>query len=305
MRFGARFLAATGVLVLGGCGTDVDGPASPEPSAQRPPTQAAAPTAPPEAFIPSVRREGDQAILPLTFPDGTRAELVYPWPLRLARFGATPYSSGRLQGHSEVAGRSDIVGRDFVIRHDRLEALLERLDGGRPPTRLAEYAGANGQSVGLWDLETDGDAHYLGFQFGRWAVLVYDYAANGSSAGAEMTDSERAAWSRNFTGSETANGFLLLAGSGPLRLARAGEHAGPQLLFSADRPGKSFVLYPGPCRAHRDQDQVVAGKPVQWNRGFADWCVSQEMRLHASGGTRFIEALLRGLEVRNVLLAPA
>jgi hypothetical protein len=138
-----------------------------------------------------------------------------------------------------VVGRSDFVGRDFVIRHDRLDASLERLDGGRPPTRLAEYAGANGQSVGLWDLETDRDAHYLGFQFGSWAVLVYDYAANGSSAGAEMTDSERAAWSRNFTGSETANGFLLLASSGPLRLARAGEHAGPQLLFSADRPGKS------------------------------------------------------------------
>jgi hypothetical protein len=295
-----------GVVVLAGCGGELEElePASPPSSAAKPQAAAPASLAPPKRFVPPVRREGGRAILPLTFPDGTSAEVVYPVGLGLARLGATPYSSGTLRGHSEVVGRSDLVGRDFLIRHESLEVLLRRLNGGAPPTRLAEYAGAGGDSVGLWDIEGEDDAHYLGFQFGSWAVLVYDYAPDGSSAGAEMTDAERAAWVQSFTGTETAQGFLILAGSGPLRLARAGEHAGPELLFSADRPGQSFILFPGPCRPHPDQNQLVAGKRVQWSGGFADWCASEEMRVHASGGARFIEALLRGLEVRKVSLAP-
>jgi hypothetical protein len=292
------------VLTSAGCGGGQEEPSSSPSSAPKPQQEAPASLEPPTPFVPSARREAGQDILPLAFPDGTTAELVYPWRLGLAPFGATPYSSGTLHGRSEFEGRSDFVGRDFLIRHDNVDDLLRRLNGGVPPVQLAEYAGAAGSSVGLWDIEADDDANYLGFQFGSWAVLVYDYAAGGSSAGAQMTDAERADWAQNFTGSETANGFLLLAGSGPLRLARAGDHAGPQLLFTADRPSKSFALYPGPCRPHRDQDRVVAGMGVQWSRGFADWCASEEMRVHAYGGTRFIETLLRDLEVRNVLLGP-
>lgn len=305
MRVSACLFVAACGLTLASCGGEQEEPSSSASSAPKPQQETPASVEPPTPFVPSARREGGQSILPLAFPDGTTAELVYPQRLGLARLGTTPYSSGTLHGRSEFEGRSDFVGRDFLIRHESLDDLLRRLNGGVPPVQLAEYAGAGGSSVGLWDIEADDDANYLGFHFGSWAVLVYDYAAGGSSAGAQMTDAERAAWAQNFTGSETANGFLLLAGSGPLRLARAGEHAGPELLFAADRPSKSFTLYPGPCRPHRDQDHVVAGKQVQWSRGFADWCASEEMRVHASGRARFIEALLRNLEVRNVLLGPS
>lgn len=118
-----------------------------------------------------------------------------------------------------------------------------------------------------------------------------------------MTEAERASWAATFSGRETDEGFLLLEGSGPLRLARAGEHAGPQLTFSSGEPARALLLVPGSCRSHSDQTLRIAGKHVQWNGRFASWCLSDSMNVHAEGSRDFIDALIRGLEVTNVDLA--
>jgi hypothetical protein len=254
-------------------------------------------------FTPATFRRGERVVLPVTFTDGTSAKLGYPSKLDLAALGVGPYSSGRLHNRSATAGRSDVVGRDFWIFHGRIEDVLASLNGGTPPRLLAQYEGVDGQTVGFWDIQSDQDADYLGFQFARWAVLVYDYAATSASPGAAMTDAERASWAANFSGEETADGFLLLEGAGPLRLARAGEHAGPQLSFGTVEPARSFTLYPGECRPHRDQKRLVHGKLVDWSTGFADWCLSESMRAHATGSDSFIADLIRDLEVREVTLA--
>ena len=192
------------------------------------------------------------------------------------------------------------TSRDFWIRYGDLDEVLALRDFGsrRPPRLLARYTGVDGQAVGLWDLRSDDTAHELGFQFGDWAVLVYDYVGAGA-----MTDAERAAWAAHFSGRETDEGFLVLEGSGPLRLAAAGEHAGPQLTLSAADPRRELTLYTGACTPHRDQNRLVHGKRVQWGRGFADWCLSGEMRVHAGGSRDFVGALIRHLAVRNVALA--
>jgi len=266
-----------GLLILAGCGAGTD--------EQR-------------GFVPATYRDGARVVLPVTFPNGTSAELVYPPELDIAGLGVFPYTSGTLHGQSPTPGRSDFVARDFSIRYGDLEHVLAQKNGGTRPVLLAQYEGVDRQTVGFWDLQWDDTAHRLGFQFGRWTVLVYDYAAAGA-----MTDSERALWSANFSGHETADGFLLLEASGPLRLAGAGEHAGPELIFSASEPTRELMLYPGECRPHRDQNRRVDGKLVQWSRGFADWCLSDSMRIHAGGSQEFIGALIRGLSVRNVTLA--
>jgi hypothetical protein len=250
-------------------------------------------------FVPATYREGDDVVLPVTFPDGTSAELVYPPELAIAELGLVPYTSGRLHGKSPTPERSDFVGRDFVIRHGDLARVLAEFSGQRPPAVLARYVGANGQTVGLWDVDVNDTAHYLGFQFGDWAVLVYDYVAGGAA----MTDAERASWAANFSGRETDDGFLLLDGSGPLRLARIGEHAGPELTLSAGDPNRALILFPGACRPHRDQTMLVDEKLVSWNGGFANWCLSDSMRIHAEGTRDFIGALIRGLDVRNVTIS--
>jgi len=255
-------------------------------------------------FFPATYRDADRIVLPVTFTDGTHAELVYPSKLDVAGLGGGPYGSGRLKGESLTRGRSDVVGRDFWIFYGEVEDVVLSLNGGKMPRLLAEYQGV-GQTVGLWDFRSDHNADYLAFQFGRWVVLVYDYASDGDLPGAAMTDAERASWSASFSGRETVDGFLRLEGAGPLRLTRAGENAGPQLSFGSVEPQRSLTLYPGPCRPHRDQTRLVYGRLVEWSRGFADWCLSTSMRIHAGGRDRFIGALIRDLQVRNVALASA
>jgi hypothetical protein len=60
------------------------------------------------------------------------------------------------------------------------------------------------------------------------------------------------------------------------------------------------MLYPGSCRPHRGQTRVVHGKLVQWSDRFADWCLSDSMRIHASGPDQFVGALIKDLGVRQV-----
>jgi hypothetical protein len=283
------------LLVLAGCGGRADEPLVTEEAAETKPGSGQGDL----DFVPATYREGDRVVLPLTFPDGTSAELVYPPELEIAELGVFPYSSGRLHGKSPTPRRSDVVGRDFVIRHGDLADVLVEFNNQKEPILLARYQGANDQTVGFWDLRTNDTARYLGFQFGRWAVLVYDYVASGAA----MTDPERASWAANFTGRETADGFLLLDGSGPLRLARAREHAGPELDFYGTHPERGLGLYPGDCKPHRDQTRLVDGRFVHWTGGFANWCLSDSMRIHASGSREFVGALIRELGVRNVTVA--
>jgi hypothetical protein len=304
LRSGALVAA---VLVVAGCGGSVD-------TSDR---RGAADTAAVEAsdpqgrqagdtrswrFVPATHAEGHSVVLPVTFTDGTSAELVYPRRLAIAALGLTPYGSATLRGKSAVPGRSDKVGRDFLILHGEVHDYLARSRLPKPPSPITRYQAADGQSVGLWNLPHP-EPNYLGFQFGPWAVLVYDYPADEESGAAAMTDAERAAWSASFSGRETADGFLLLRGSGPLRLARAGETAGPQLSFGSVGEPPWFALYPGPCKPHRDQTQLVHGKLVSWSPGFASWCLSDRMRIHARGRGPVIEGLIRGLAVRDVTLA--
>ena len=255
-------------------------------------------------FVPATSRDGHRVVLPVTFPDGTTAELIYPPKLRIAALGVGPYSSGSLQGESPIPERSDVVARDFRIFLGEVDEVLLSLNRGKPPLLLAQYEGVDGQAVGFWDLaESEPGSDFLGFQFGRWAVLVYDYAADGEMRGAAMTDAERASWAASFSGHETTDGFLLLEDAGPLQLARAGEHAGPQLSFGSVGRPPSLMLYPGRCRPHRAQTRVVHGKLVQWSNRFADWCLSDSMRVHASGPDQFVGALIEDLGVRDVTLA--
>ena len=248
-------------------------------------------------LVPPTRADGDEVVLPLTFPDGTTAELAYPAELELAELGVFPYSSGRLQGKSPTAGRADAVARDFWIRRGDVDDILELRNDGEPPALLAEYTGSDGQLVGFWDFGAE-ETRQLSFQFGGWTVLVYDYVG-----AAAMTDAERASWAASFVGRETADGFLILDALGPLRLAAAGEHAGPQLTFSESEPRREILLYPGPCAPHEDQDRLVEGRRVQWSGEFADWCLSDLLRIHAGGEAEFIGAVIRDLSARSVVLA--
>lgn len=249
-------------------------------------------------FSPPTYMDGDSVVMPVTFPDGTTAELVYPPELDLSGMRVQPYSSGYGPGFA----------RDFLVLEKPLGDVIGRYEGAE---LLAEYDNGGGGSVGFWRLPPDGV--YLAFGFGSWTVLIYDYA----DGGAQMSDEDRALWATNFHGRDADDGFLLLEATTPLRLAAAGEHAGPELQFWS-RSGDfnpHIQFFPGDCSPYRegksgfDHIEMVDGLAVsRESDDFAAWCVPEAaMTVHVSQepGDTFIHDVLRGLEIRNVTVASA
>jgi hypothetical protein len=232
--------------------------------------------------------------MPVTFPDGTTAELVYSPELDLSGLRVQPYSSGYGPG----------FGRDFLVYY---EPIAEVIGSYKDAELLAEYDDGDGGTVGFWRLPPDG--LYLAFQFSSWTVLVYDYAEEG----AQMSDQDRALWATNFHGQDAEDGFLLLEAEPPLTLAAAGEHAGPELEFwSQAADFKGLQLFPGECTPYHegeggfDDIEMVNGLAVNRDDEFADWCAPQaSMTVHVyqESGDTFIDDVLGGLEIRNVDLA--
>jgi hypothetical protein len=204
-------------------------------------------------FVPATHRDGERTVLPLTFPDGTRATITYPHELGIAELGVRPYGSAALRRDSPDPERAGTVGRDFLILYD----------GG-------------------------GETHVpnaLRFEFGRWTVEVYDYVAGTSAA---MTRDERRSFRASLHGRVTADGFLVLKASPPLRLAEAGEHAAPALEFGMSRRAPWLLLFLQPC----------GPKAESTSRGFASWCLSDSVIAHAYGRRRFTAAAIAGIELR-------
>jgi hypothetical protein len=276
---------ASGVLLAAGCGAPRDGTGAT--SSVRPEAASSPSVGHQAAFEPRTYLEGDSVVMPITFPDGTTAELVYPPELNLADLRVQPYSSGYGPGFA----------RDFLVFDKPMSEIIGSYEDAE---LLAEYEDGHGDTVGFWRLPPDG--LYLAFQFGSWTVLVYDYAEEG----AQMSDEDRALWATNFHGGDAKDGFLLLEAERPLRLAQAGEHAGPELgLWARNGDFRALSLYAGKCTPYGDE--MVNGLVVdRESDDFAAWCVPDAtMSVHVTqeAGDSFIDDVLRGLEVRNVRVA--
>jgi hypothetical protein len=239
-----------------------------------------------ESFTPSTHKERGKVVMPVTFPDGSSAEIVHPPDTDLAAMGAQPYSSGQL---------SDCCARDFFVRY-----------GGVPKGELAgeaplkTYRGVDGSPVEYWRNGASGhdpkSDRWLIFNFHPWYVLVWDEKGS-------MTDHDLASWARGLAGAQTRDGLLRLSADEPLQLARAGEHAGPELLFSDGRRMVSFFV--GACEPDpKDDGKVVplqgtTGPEAEW---FASRCfVDQSTRMHVqSEDETFARRVIDRIEVRNV-----
>ncbi len=248
--------------ILGGSGVDVPVPEQPGDTVPRG-------TGEDPPFVPATTTSAGRTILPLLFPDGTSIEVSYPDNWDVTSHGLSIGGSGQVPGY----------GRDFHIRYAPVGRLAEQYSW----ELLDTYFGADGQPVHFYRLPGE-SIDYLAFQFGPWAVLVYDYRY--SRDGPRMTDEARQTWATALLGSVTEDGFLVLDAQPPLRLAQAGEHAGPHLGISGDDGGLS--LYLDACEA--------AG--VDRTEDRASWCAEPEgIRIHASGSPAFQAALPDALRV--------
>ena len=227
---------------------------------------------PHEVFVPPTQTDGDRTVLPVVFPDGTRADLSFSAELDLTSHGLAPYSSGQVPG----------FGRDFFIRYGPVEEFA----GEYAWELLDTYLDGSGETVGFYRIPGD-EVDYLAFQFEHWLVLVYDYRL--VAMGPRMTDEDRVVWVENFHGTVTDEGFLVLEATPPLTLAQEGDHAGPQLSLHGSDGG--LTLYLADCESTDHPERTD---------DYVNWChAATGIRIMASGTSDFMDRVVSDLEIRR------
>lgn len=248
------------------------------------------------AFYPPTYREGENIVMPVTFVDGTTAEVVFRGDLRADELGT----------YGEIVGGVVEIDRAIYFRY----GTGSWFKGSGP---LATYEGHGGSTVEEW-MPTDsfpfiGDCSVLVFRFGDWYVGV-------RTCDNQLSSEEKAQWARLLTGRQTEDGFLVLDPDRPLTIARVGEHEGPHLWLIGPQTSPFITLRPGPCRLYEpaknqevrvmpDGQEVLiarlAGQVETWD---ANWCENDMMSVGVQSPDRaYVEAAAEGLRIRNITLA--
>jgi hypothetical protein len=246
-----------------------------------------------QEFIPETYREGASEVLPVVFPDGSSAELVYPPGLRIAELGVQPAVSVGI----EKARQRFAHVRFLLITRTPIKQF--RSEG--PP--VTSYEGASG-TLRVWrakDPEEFLSPVFLHFRIGGWNILVGD-----GNSGTFMGPRNRSSWAENLDGHETDNGFIILKPRAPLAIAR-GKGGGPDLWLS--ECFRFVELRLERCQDLKDSGekvQVVGGVAVHRHKSgrqfYANWCTpSGQVSVYLDDrNQRFIDLAVRRLRVLNV-----
>ena len=280
-------LAGAGVVVTRVAGERGDRLAGPAPASSAAPPS----TVPPRAagFVPRTTREGNRTVLPVTFPDGSTAELVYPTALNLAAMGVQPdVSFLRVQD----------PGPRFELVFSRGGPVPGLLKGDQP---VGRYQTTKGRPVQLWPAVEhpgvlSGYSYWLHYRIGAWTVL------------AGVTDQAMAAEvARNLDGRQTGDGFVMIQASGPFALSReSGEGRGAQLAIGDGSPLPSAIvaepwrlieLSPARGSCHEEGASGEYGTRCLGPPGAGIFA-------NLSGDPSWVKAVVRGLQARNIHLAP-
>ena len=213
-----------------------------------------------EVFIPKVSTRGTSTNLPLVFPDGSSVDLVYPRSARLQSPGFFPDASVQYNPYgtdpppSDSASPSPCCGRTLFIERGTISEAMD----GLAPTKY--YRGARGQRVPFFDSSAGPTGvPELGFQFGSWVVLAYDYPV-GDPRGVRMTDQQRALFAASLDGYESSGGFLILRPKQPLCLQPSSDE--PDGTLGATNSGVLFFLAP----FNHGQGEVNVGLSARGDR---------------------------------------
>jgi hypothetical protein len=265
-------------------GADSDGPRL---LAYHPPVPEQEPT----IFVPDVSAEGDLVRMPVTFPNGARATLIYPVRLQLARMGLQPDVSYELPGE----GWSNIV---FV--HGRVDASARYLGGSEP---IDTFTTSDGSTVPLWrssgiganDTILANTPYWLVHRTGDWTVLVG--VQEGPATAAEVASS--------FAVHLDDSGLPWIEETGSLRLSRFfGESGGAQLSIgdsdpSPDRDRSDPDL--GIVELDPNSDCDPAAAPEFSLGYYVSICLAEgRVLVGAHGTSRLLSALADGLQIEGL-----
>jgi hypothetical protein len=298
-------LAGVTLLVFAGAGAgllvrldsrDVDRPAGQPASSAPSGSSAATPSTAarrPALFVPATRPEGDRAVLPITFPDGSTAELVYPADLDLARLGLQPDVS--IVDRRNPAARSPLV---FLHRGAPGPDVLEGTQPVQRPTTRT------GRPVEVWQARaesavTPNQAYWVVYKVGSWTVLA---------PAADLTVATDVA--RQLEPREASDGFVVVDAGAPLVLSHEfGEGGGVQLAIGDRNPrpdqvdaGNRFrLIVLSPMRG------ACQGEGLSPSGDSASKCLRAAGTRGAvlatiSGDRRFVKAVFDALEVKKTRL---
>jgi hypothetical protein len=236
-----------------------------------------------EVFVPPTHQEGDLTILPLVFPDGSRADLAYPTELRLAELGLSPNILGELGG----------CGSDAIITP--VEQHGEIYTGAEP---IAVSEGAS--RVELWSGGPGWAGQYLVVDFGSW---WFHMPCTGSVSDATLDE-----WAGSLSGRVTPDGFLVVSGSGRLRFrgAEAGPLVGPEFYLDGGRDAPAFVVLglAEACPRGIDEDRQpgYASSCVEVGEGAMRIVVQADELGEAATdeAERFVDDVIEHVEVRDI-----
>ena len=228
-------------------------------------------------LVPDTYTEDGKVVMPVTFPDGTTAEFVYPERLDLASLGARPYAVLELPSCCLGSVWLPEGGEAYFAEHSQLVDEFEGSDGQpvREWTSLPGYRG--------WP-----DA-YLVFKFGHWHVSLAVVETSGG-----FLEDEGAVWARKFRGRVTEDGFLVLRAMPPLRFTQQ------------DAPGPTWLQFGGapklPYLTATPRKSCISSGP-RYSLGGRMKGVTVckgDIQIGAYGSEDFVRGVGEDLEVRNV-----
>jgi hypothetical protein len=247
-----------------------------------PPGEVAQPSTEEEAtpFVPATQSVADEIRMPVVFPDGTRATLVFPSELGLEEMGVQPDVSYL---YREDAGPESLF--EIIFLHDPNASIRTYVDGLEPITTIDR-----GPEIWMmsdeWDARNQLQGVWIRLRLESWTVLV---ASTTVEQAVSVADYLRLR--------ETPSGFPLVEAVGPLALAEGfGETEGAVLGIADTYPdpnespaGEVIFLSPDGCNG----ETSVSGK-------YGSLCLAN-VRIFASiyGDRTFVRAVVGGLRVED------
>jgi hypothetical protein len=226
----------------------------------------------PEPFVPDASRDGASTRMPVVFPDGSKAVLVYPNALDLAALGVQPDVS--YVWTDDPAPRYPIL-----FLHDPDASLTDFVHGAEPVGSTPAS-----RSTLVWEMSERWrttrqlpDGHWLSYQLPSWRVLV---AMPNNRVVDELIGSLRV---------HEIDGFPVVRATDGLALAEGfGESEGPVLSIGSTLDPTIF-LSPDGCSSKSEISE-----------GYGSTCLG-DGNVFASiyGDLAFVAAVVDGVHVEN------
>jgi hypothetical protein len=230
-------------------------------------------------FFPARSVVGTETRLPLVFPDGSRATLVYSTELDLRRLGVHPQVSYLWKEYPPPRF-------PVLFLHDPQASIASHVKGLEPVATSGLDPG-----IEVWEMSEKWQelrqlfqGHWLRYTTRSWTALV---AVGHPDRVEEVV--------RNISIVETSDGYPIVRTSGPIELSReSGEGEGPMLAIGSTLD-PAILMWLEPC---------TGGGTIEGSGRYGSACLG-EGRVFASiyGDRAFVRGVVDGLRVEDFVPA--